>query len=101
MISREDLRAAVGEASREELPALVEIFAGAQAEALARLAAPVAAAGPPPPERFISPEEAAAIAGIPVKRLYEWARKKPWAHRPNQRTLRINETGFRRWLESR
>lgn len=56
---------------------------------------------PTDPARFITPEEAAAIANIPVKRLYEWARKKPWAHRPNARTLRVHEQGFRKWLEAR
>jgi hypothetical protein len=49
----------------------------------------------------ITPEQAAAIAQVPVKRLYEWARKAKWASRPNKRTLRIDEAGFRRWLTGR
>jgi len=47
---------------------------------------------------MLTPAEAASIAKVPVKRIYEWARKKTWASRPTQRCLRIVESGFRRWL---
>ncbi len=97
MIDRPALEAALGAA---EAPELLALAGELQGRAWARLT-PAPAVTSPPPGRLITPGEAAAIANIPTKRLYEWARKKSWAHRPNQRTLRINETGFRRWLESR
>lgn len=96
-----DLVALVTATDREKLPALVAQLAAAQAAAAARLMEPEPKPERSPAARLITPVQAAEIAGIKPKRLYEWARRKPWAHRPNQRTLRIDETGFRRWLESR
>jgi len=46
VINRAELEAAVAQTSREDLPALVGALAAAQAEALARLATPAAAAPP-------------------------------------------------------
>jgi hypothetical protein len=45
---------------------------------------------------MLTPEEAAKVARVPVKRLYEWARFK--ASRPTKRCLQIDEDGIRRWL---
>jgi hypothetical protein len=56
---------------------------------------------PPAPSRFIAPDDAARIAGVGSKRIYDWARNQKWAHRPTRRCLRINEEGFRRWLSAR
>lgn len=50
---------------------------------------------------WITPEEAAAIAKVPKRRIYEWARGRQWAHRPSRRCLRISRTGFGTWLASR
>ncbi len=96
----------VEQAAPEELPRLAAALEGARVRLEQRLATARWLVSQPssatdPVARFLTPEEAAAIAQIPVKRLYEWARKKPWAHRPNARTLRIHEQGFRKWLEAR
>jgi hypothetical protein len=48
--------------------------------------------------RWLKPAEAAEIASVSVGQLYDMARGKPWASRPNRRTLRINEAAFRAWL---
>ena len=95
-----DLGRLVDDARVEELPELAGALEAARVKLHLRLVAP-APATPPPTARFILPEVAAAIAGIPTKRLYEWARKKPWAHRPNARTLRVDEQAFRKWLGSK
>ena len=73
MISREDLEAAVAEASREELPALVGALAMAQAEALARLAAPVVKAEPEP-ELVSLTEEWARAHGYELETAQKLAR---------------------------
>jgi hypothetical protein len=52
----------------------------------------------PEAETWITPEQAATIASVPVKRVYDWARGKRWTSRPTRRCLRIDEAGFRRWL---
>jgi hypothetical protein len=52
-------------------------------------------------ERYLTPAEAAAVAQVPVKRLYEWARGRRWASRPTRRCLRIAEGSFRAWLSAR
>ena len=96
----EDLARLVDDARVEELPEVAAALELARVKLQLRLVAPA----PAPTRdavRFLTPDQAAEIAGIPTKRLYEWARKKAWAHRPNTRTLRIDEQAFRRWLESR
>jgi hypothetical protein len=51
--------------------------------------------------RWLTPAEAARIADIPVKRLYEWAKGKRWTSRPTRRCLRIDAAGFQQWLTTR
>jgi hypothetical protein len=63
VITREELEAAVAGTSREDLPALVGALASAQAEALARLAAPASTFAP-------------AIALVPLTEA--WARGHGW-----------------------
>jgi len=92
----------------------------ALAEALRRLADVVEAALAPGAGRaglledagpeWITPEAAAAIAGLPLDskaarrrarvRIYSWARGKAWASRPNARTLLIDPVRFRRFLDA-
>ena len=50
------------------------------------------------PKTWITPEQAAVIAAVPKERIYSWAKGQRWASRPSRRCLRIEETGFRRWL---
>ncbi len=95
------LIASSGPAAR---PGLVVALAARLAQLGATLAAPTTSGNGRPaeePERLLTPEQAAEVASIPVKRLYEWARGKRWANRPTRRTLRIEERGFRAWLSSR
>lgn len=53
------------------------------------------------PDTWLKPEDAAAIAGVSVERIYSWAKSQRWASRPTRRCLRIAEPGFRHWLASR
>jgi hypothetical protein len=94
---------AVAEARLSDLPALLGVLAHAQAMAIARLtlSATASPTTPPVPERWITAMEAAAIACVGKKCIYEWAQGKRWASRPTRRCLRINEAGFRSWLANR
>jgi hypothetical protein len=103
---RQQVLAAVCEAPMEALPQLRGLLMEAEAEVLRRLTAgrPTGdvggqtAAGAVASSRWLRPAEAAEIAAVSVKRLYDMARGKSWASRLNRRTLRINEAGFRTWL---
>ena len=89
-------------ASAEELPAILGQLEEVKAAAWARLVNPRAPkAEPKDEEGFPKPQEAAAIAQVPPKRIYDWARGQRWARRPTRRCLRISEQGFRKWLQSR
>ena len=95
---------AVRDCDPANLPGLIGALEQAKAEAWGRLSTPVTS--PPQetkaqPERLLTPEEAASIAQVPVRRLYGWARGQGWARRPTRRCLRIGETSFRRWLAMR
>jgi hypothetical protein len=87
-------------ASPLELPALVGHLVELQERARLRLWVEANGNAQPqqPEPEVLTAEEAAGIAKVPVKRIYEWARKKTWASRPTKRCLRIDEAGFRRWL---
>jgi hypothetical protein len=88
------------EAPAAELPSFLGGLEAARAAAWARLATPTPRAEPEQqPAEWITPERAAEIAGVPVRRIYDWARGQRWASRPSKRCLRISERGFRRWLE--
>lgn len=96
------LDAALIAAQPDELPAMVGRLVEAEERARLRLRAFVAPAPPAPSaSAWIAAEAAADIAAVNVKRIYEWARKAPWASRPTKRCLRINETAFRAWLARR
>jgi hypothetical protein len=97
------LARAPAEVALEDLPALLGRLVEAEERARLRLrneGAPPAGNEKPGEEgeRWLTPEQAAGIAGIPVKRLYEWARGKRWASRPSRKCLRIAESRFRTWL---
>ena len=99
----DDLLRAVDAAPEGDLPAIVGACAQAQAAAMARL---MAAGRKPAPvleevARWLTPEQAAAIAGVPSRRIYSWSKGQRWASRPSSRCLRIHERGFRRWLDAR
>ena len=87
-----------------DLPVLIGALEQARAQAWGRLSSP--APTPPQdtkaqPERLLTPEEAASVAQVPVRRLYGWAPGQAWARRPTRRCLRIGEASFRRWLAMR
>ena len=98
---------------RELLPeevavALVEV-AAIQAALAARLAAPLAAevSVPEPRENggdWITPDEAAKLTGVDRRTIYGWSRRldwRPFTRRLSRKVLRIERSGFVRWLESR
>jgi hypothetical protein len=100
----DSILSAARECDPANLPVLIGALEQAKAAAWGRLNTPAPA---PPhdakaqPERLLTPEEAASIAQVPVRRLYGWARGQGWARRPTRRCLRIGEASFRRWLAMR
>jgi hypothetical protein len=65
-----------------------------------------------PAREFIGPVEAARLAGLledeseetrkrALKRIYEWAKGRAWAKRPNRKTLLIDRDAFARWVDAR
>ena len=97
------LRTALQEASPEELPGLIGELETAKATAWARILQPPgsAEARPVALDGWLTPQQAAAIAGVGRRTIYDWAVGKAWASRPSRRCLRIAETTFRRWLAAR
>jgi hypothetical protein len=98
-----DFRAIVADTPPEDLHSLLGRLV--EAEELARGRLRGTETRPTPAvvamERWLTPKEAANIAAVPTKRIYEWAQGKRWASRPTRRCLRIEEGGFRRWLAAR
>jgi hypothetical protein len=102
-----DLAAIIREAAFEDLPALVGRLREGELLAELRLRSGPATNGNGRQEqsaeqdKWITPEEAASIAGVKPGRIYGWAKAARWASRPSRRCLRINEHAFRRWLAAR
>lgn len=52
--------------------------------------------------RLLTPDEAARLASVPRRTIYGWSRRldwRPFCRRFSRKVLRIEESGFRRWLE--
>jgi hypothetical protein len=69
----------------------------------ARLATVAARMAPSHPgaQRWLTVEEGADVAQVPIRRIRAWARRagaEAWATRPTRKTLRINEAAFLAWL---
>jgi hypothetical protein len=99
----EHLDRLIAEADSEDRPALVVALAARLAQLGAGMAAPKAEAAQPGEEYerlddWVTPAEAAAIAKVPVTRIYAWAQGQRWASHPSRRCLRIRGAVFRRWL---
>jgi len=86
----------VAQAPAAELPALVLAIAARLAQA-----AGTNGNGNHEAEKWITPLDAATIAGVEQRTIYDWASGKSWASRPSRRCLRIAEDAFRRWLAAR
>jgi predicted DNA-binding transcriptional regulator AlpA len=52
-------------------------------------------------DRLLTPDEAAALAGVGRRWLYRHAANLPFARRINRKTLRFSEAGLRRWLAAK
>lgn len=93
--------------SRETALALLSHVALIQAALVARLlAAQAENAGadtpsPDPPERLLTPEEAAARLGVTRRYLYRHAKALPFARRLSRKTLRFDARGLAKWLAAR
>jgi hypothetical protein len=98
---RDQLSQLVAEAPPTELPSVLGALEAARATAWARLTLPAKPSTPEPPERWLTPQEAAEICRSTKRQVYEWAMGKRWARRPSRRKLLIDEAGFRAWLASR
>jgi hypothetical protein len=51
---------------------------------------------------WLTPAEAAALAGVPVRTVYSWSRRldwRPFVRRLSRKLLRIEEHGLRKWLD--
>jgi hypothetical protein len=104
---------AIAEATAEDRPGLIVALAARLAQLGAGLTVPTANGNDrstEDAERWLSPEQAAELAKLPMaegkrhrslKRLYAWAKGKPWASNPTGRYLRIHERRFRAWLATR
>ena len=55
----------------------------------------------PCPTRLLSVDEAAAIAGVSRRWIYDHTRGLRFRHNLSRKRVRIEEAGFRRWLSSR
>lgn len=110
----EQLAQVVAETPPADLPAIAGRLREAEliVELRLRSAAPPLSPGTAPAvERWLTPEQAAGVAILPVatpqdlersvRRVYGWAKGKRWASNPTGRHLLIEEAGFRRWLASR
>lgn len=56
----------------------------------------------PNENRWLAPEEAATMANVPRRVVYGWSRRADWrgfTRRLSRKVLRIEERGFRRWLD--
>jgi hypothetical protein len=103
-VTREALLAFVRDAVPADIPALRGLLVEAETILLARLhqtSTTTTTSDTATPDRFLTVDEAAAIAQVPVKRVYEWARGKRWASRPTRRCFRVQEAQFRAWLRER
>ena len=88
--------------SEADLPAFIGGLAEAAELAKLRLHTPVLApVSADEPEHYIKPREAAEIAQVGTKTIYQWSKGQKWAVRPPGRYLRIREVMFRNWLRAR
>lgn len=53
----------------------------------------------PEPTRLLTPTEAAAIAGVTRRWIYDHTRGMKFRRDLSKKSIRIEEAGFRRWLE--
>jgi hypothetical protein len=92
------------------LPGLLASLAALQAAVAAQLASPNAtrsATGDPSTSRpthdhWLTPDAAATLASVPRRTIYGWSRRldwRPFTRRLSRKVLRVEEVGFRRWLE--
>ena len=53
-------------------------------------------------DRWLGPSEIATLANVPRRVVYGWSRRSDWrpfTRRLSRKVLRIEERGFRRWLD--
>ncbi len=92
--------------ARDELPELLGQLARLEALARLRLSENGQAARRPAPDiqpksHLIDATAAAKLLGTKVRWLYDRADDLPFTRRLGPRTLRFDEAGIRRWLETR
>jgi predicted DNA-binding transcriptional regulator AlpA len=85
---------------KAELPALLGELARLQGEALARLAE--STHGPiSTPDRLLTADEAAQIAGTSKRWILSKTRNRRFRHDLSRKPVRFEESGLRPWLASR
>ncbi len=104
--TRDRLRTIVEECPPDALPDLLGELARAQAVATLRLSENGRSLERPapdirPPGKLIDANAAAKLLGTKVRWLYDRADELPFTRRLGPRTLRFDEAGIRRWLETR
>ena len=103
---RNDLRTIMDEVSADELPDLIGELARAEAIAHTRLHENGQAEERPAPDiqpadQLIDTAAAAKLLGVKLRWLYDRADGLPFTRRIGPRTLRFDEAGLHRWLETR
>ncbi len=104
--ARDRLSKIVEECPPDALPDLLGVLARAQAVATLRLFENGQTAKQPAPDirpsgKLIDANAAAKLLGTKVRWLYDRADELPFTRRLGPRTLRFDEAGIRRWLETR
>ena len=91
---------------KEQLPAILVALAarmaGPDTETHTAAPGPLPVDGPSEKGEFLTAAEAAQIARVPTRTVYEWSRRSDWrvfTHRLSRKVLRIEGGGFRRWLD--
>ncbi len=105
-VARRRLSRIVEECPPDALPDLLGELARAQALATLRLSENGRSPERPapdirPPGKLIDANAAAKLLGTKIRWLYDRADELPFTRRLGPRTLRFDEAGIRRWLETR
>jgi hypothetical protein len=100
-----DLRTLVRAMQTDDLPALIGELEAARAAAWARLVipAPPASASQPaePNDEMLTPQAAAAVAGVTVRWLYRHTRGLRFRRDLSRKVVRFERSGLVRWIAAR
>jgi hypothetical protein len=95
-----DLERRAADAERIGASAPVAAVLRDVAAELRNLEHPLATRAPAPsvPDRWLTADDVALRLSVTVRRVYQLARRWPFAHRWGRRTLRVSESGLESWV---